>query len=167
MASVAARAASREPSQAISARCGGKAADQPRGITSAGWPLSMNAASVSAMSSTTARFQVRLADHGEIVYRACRASRVGSLSSEPLSRTASSSTPCARRPRAASTERLGLGLGMRQVLAHDLGRQVMPDHAAQERLSDQVQRMTVRIESLRQDQRGLQRGGGRRQDWSR
>jgi hypothetical protein len=58
--------------------------------------------------------------------------------------------------------RLGLGLGMRQMLAEHLGRRVQPGHAAQERLGEQVERGDLGAAGGRQRQRHLKapwRGG--------
>ena len=145
MASLAARAASREPSQATIARRGGSTAAPARGITSAGRPLSMNAASISAVSSTPCAARSAWPTMVRSVQRAWRASSCGSRSSGPLARSTARvvPVPLGCRP-GRGQHRLGLGLGVRQMLAQQLGRQMAPAHPGQERLGDQIERGDLR-----------------------
>ena len=112
------------------------------------------------MSSTPPVFQARLADHREIgVTGVPRQEGRQLVERAALAHSVEFDAVLLGGGAGRRKDPLCLGLGVRQVLAHDLGRQVTP--AAQKRLGDQVQRGKVRVESLRQDQRGLQWGGSR------
>ena len=69
--------------------------------------------------------------------------------------------PVGLRPRRRQ-DRFGLGLGVRQVLAQEVGRQVAPAHPGQERLGDQVERGHLRPARLGERQGRLQARPARR-----
>ena len=95
MASLAARAASREPSQATIARRGGSTA-APAARDHQRRPAAVHERRLDQRRVVDAvRREVGLADDGEVgVQRAWRASSCGSRSSGPLARSTARSTPC-------------------------------------------------------------------------
>ena len=145
MASLAARAASREPSQATIARRGGSTAvccarDHQRR------PAAVHERGLDQRRVVDAvRREVGLADDGQVGAAGVARQQLR----QPVERAAGTQhrkgqpVPLGLGP-GRGQHRLGLGLGMRQMLAQQLGGQMPAAHPGQERLGDQVERGDLR-----------------------